>query len=338
MFACYLLKPIGKRLSRNIYDLLLNVGDYDHQIIQQSPTKSEIEHSGLKIGTKKATENSKIINFHQNKLALSNLLSIPVAAYRNYLNSMKFTEAVLEEALQVEQELIADEQQEENRINILSQWLQNTFDTQWQLLSQTPSLAIATRSKVNSQSNPEEIAALIKQISSPDEHYKRQAAKRLGEIATGNATAIEALVNLIRNTQDDETLWIAVESLWKINPGNPAAGVRRVKLVDLGMQLAGEAVALAVALVPKANGKIGVLLQVYSTDAQTQDIESSKPLLHLSPGLKLILLSETGDILREVTARNADVYIQLKFSGETGEKFSVRVALEEANITEDFEI
>ncbi|NJL78679.1 MAG: DUF1822 family protein [Richelia sp. SM2_1_7] len=81
-----------------------------------------------------------------------------------------------------------------------------------------------------------------------------------------------------------------------------------------------------------------MLLQVYSTDAQTQDIAASKPLLHLPPGLKLILLSETGDILREVIARNADVYIQLKLNGERGEKFSVKVALEAASITEDFEI
>ncbi|MBF2017821.1 MAG: DUF1822 family protein [Rivularia sp. T60_A2020_040] len=338
MFACNLFQPTGKRLSRNVYDLLLSVGDYHHQIIDQPPTVSEIQLSGLKIGTKKAIENLEIINFHQHQLACSDILSLPVAAYRSYLKSIKFTEAVLEEALQVEQELLFETEKKQSKVNLLSQWLQNTFDSQWQLLLQIPSLAIATRSTVDFESNPDEIAILIKQISEQDEHYKRKAAKRLGEIAVRNVNAIEALVNLIRNTQDDETLWVAVESLWKINPGNPAAGVRRVKLIDLGMQLRSEAVALAVALVPKGASQVGVLLQVYSTDAQTQDIAASKPLLHLPPGLKLILLSETGDILREVIARNADVYIQLKFNGERSEKFSVKVALEDASITEDFEI
>ena len=338
MFACNLLKPVGKRLSRNIYDLLLSVGDYHHQIIDQPPTASEIEFSGLKIGTKKAIEDSQIIDFHQHQLAISDILSLPVAAYRNYLKSIKFTEAVLEEALQVEQDLIVENEQKEAKFHLLTQWLQNKFDPQWQLLLQTPSLAIATRSPVDSTFDPDEIGILIKQASEQDEHYRRKAAKRLGEIAAGNVEAIKALVNLIRNTQDDETLWVAVESLWKINPGNPAAGVRRVKLIDLGIQLRSEAVALAVALVPKGDRNWGVLLQVYSTDAQTQDIAASQPLLHLPPGLKLILLSETGDILREVTARNADVYIQLKFNGERSEKFSVKVALDAASITEDFEI
>lgn len=338
MFVCNLDKQVGRRLSRDIYDLLLDVGDYHHQIITQPPQISLINFLGLKIGSQKATEDKQIIDFHQQKLAISDILSLPVAGYRNYINSIKFTELVLEEVIEVEREILIREEKKDSKINSLSQWLQNKFDTQWQLLWQTPSLAIATRNAVEYKPNPDEIAALIQQVSHQDEHYRRKAAKQLGDIAIGNTEAIAALVNLIGNTQNDETLWVAVESLWKINPGNPAAGVRRVKLLDLGMQLAGEAVALAVALVPKANGKIGVLLQVYSTDTETQDIANSQPLMHLPSGLKLILLSETGETLREVTARNTDIYIQLKFSGETSEKFSVRVALEEASITEDFEI
>ncbi|MCJ8280012.1 MAG: DUF1822 family protein [Rivularia sp. ALOHA_DT_140] len=338
MFVCNLIQPVGKRLSRNIYDLLLDVGDSYHQIIEQAPERLEIEYSGLRIGTIKAIEDANIIEFHQQKLAFSDLFSVPVAAYRNYLQSIEFTEAVLEEAVEVERELLVSEEKKEKKINFISQWLNNKFDAQWQLLWQTPSLAIATRSNCDSKPNKDEITLFIKQISEEDEHCRRKAAKKLGQVAVGNKNEIEALVNLIQNTQDDETLWVAVESLWKINPGNPTAGIRKVKLLDLGMQLAGKPVALAVALVPKVNGKIGVLLQVYSTDTETSDIVNSQSLLHLSPGLKLILLSEMGETLREVTARNADIYIQLKFNGETGDKFSVKVALGEASITEDFEI
>ena len=150
----------------------------------------------------------------------------------------------------------------------------------------------------------------------------------MGEIAVGNSNAIQALVNLLRSTSDDETLWSAVESLRKIDPSNPATGIRRVKLVDLGMQIAGNAVALAVALVQKVNDEVGVLVQVYPTGDED----------YLPADLQLLLLSESGVILREVIARRTDVCLQLKFSGEPGEKFSIKLALEKANIIENFVI
>ena len=104
-----------------------------------------------------------------------------------------------------------------------------------------------------------------------------------------------------------------------------AAGVRRVKLVDFGMQVAGEAVALAVAIVPRAVA-MAVLLQVYPTGNTA----------YLPEDLQLILLDESGQVLRQVTARPADIYIQLKLNGTPGERFSVRVALGESGLTENF--
>jgi Protein of unknown function (DUF1822) len=133
---------------------------------------------------------------------------------------------------------------------------------------------------------------------------------------------------LLQLTEDDETRWTAVESLWRIDPGNPAAGVRRVKVIDLGMQMAGEAIALAVALVQKNEQMVSVLLQVYPVNAVG----------FLPSNLKLALLDPSGQVLREVAARQADVYIQLKFNGALGERFSVRIELETSRITEDFVI
>jgi hypothetical protein len=132
----------------------------------------------------------------------------------------------------------------------------------------------------------------------------------------------------LRTTQNDETLWTTVESLRQIDPENPAVGIRRVKQIDLGMQVKGVAVALAVSLVEKNNRRVSVLLQVYPTADST----------YLPPNLKLMLLDERGNLLREVTSRDADIYIQLKLNGTQGEEFSVRVALGEVGITEDFTI
>ncbi len=344
MLNCNLLQPVGQRLSRNTYDLLLSVGDYYHGLIDEPPKISEIQRSGLKIGTQESSQKPEILKFHQQEKAWSDVLTVPVAAYRTYLKGIRLAEAICDEAMQVEQEL--EEIKQNNNIFLdalypvvkntkvlLSSWLQNVFDTDWQVCSEVSKLAIATRSFEPSNNetptNPDEIAVLIEQLSSEqNEHQRRKIAKRLGEIATGNSEAIQALVNLLHTTQNDETLWTAVESLWRIDPGNPATGVRRVKIVDLGMQVAGEAVALAVALVQRAEERVSILLQVYPVGNES----------YLPPDLKLILLDESRNILSEVAARRADVYIQLKLNGQPGEQFSVQVALGEASIMEDFVI
>ncbi|MEM1392185.1 MAG: DUF1822 family protein [Cyanobacteria bacterium P01_H01_bin.150] len=340
MLCCNLLQPVGKRLSRQVYDLLLDVGDYYHGLINKPPIISEINATGLQIGSRKASDSKEIQAFHQDEVAWSDVLRVPVAAYNTYEQAMKFTEAVFNEALEVERDFLEVNNSDQVNLQqaskilvsriILSRWLQNIFDADWQEFLQPTSFAIATRSA--SENNPEpnhsEIAALIQQLSLPNEHQQRKAAKRLGEIGVGSALVTQALVNLLRTTQNDETLWTTVESLRHIDPENPAVGIRRVKQIDLGMQVKGVAVALAVSLVEKENQRVSVLLQVYPTANNT----------YLPANLKLMLLDERGNLLREVTSRDADIYIQLKLNGTRGEEFSVRVALGEIGITEDFTI
>ena len=50
------------------------------------------------------------------------------------------------------------------------------------------------------------------------------------------------------------------------------------------------------------------------------------------------MLDESGAIFLEAKARRADNYIQLQFSGSVGERFSVKVALGEVSMTENFVI
>lgn len=152
------------------------------------------------------------------------------------------------------------------------------------------------------------------------------AAERLGEVGRGYGEAIAALIHLIRTTDDEETRWTAAESLWTINPNHPASGIRKV--ADLGMQIGGYAVALMVALLPKADGKVAILLRVYPLRGQT----------YLPPGLQLVVLDEDGDIFLDNDARDTDNYIQLKFGGSPGERFSVKVAVGDVAITQDFTI
>lgn len=101
---CNLLQPVGKRLSRQIYDYLLALGDYYHGLIHEPPVISEIQRLGLVSGSLFAAKDSIIQDFHQKEEAWSDLLIMPVAAYQTYLESIKFTNAVLNEALDLEQE------------------------------------------------------------------------------------------------------------------------------------------------------------------------------------------------------------------------------------------
>ncbi|MEZ2277033.1 MAG: DUF1822 family protein [Microcoleus sp.] len=106
------------------------------------------------------------------------------------------------------------------------------------------------------------------------------------------------------------------------SPTLSASNVREISL-------AGNPVVLIVNC-QKTAEKTEVLIRLYPLSvAQT----------YLPAGTKLIVIdSESGDVFLEAQARSADNWIQLEFSGEVGEPFSVKVALEDAEITEHFAI
>lgn len=106
------------------------------------------------------------------------------------------------------------------------------------------------------------------------------------------------------------------------------ASVRRGKLIDLGLQLAGHSVALIVQLRQASPQKTDILIQVHPTGSQT----------YLQPLLQLVVLDESKEIFLEAQARSADNYIQLQFSGKPRERFSVKIALGDVSMTENFVI
>ena len=144
-------------------------------------------------------------------------------------------------------------------------------------------------------------------------------------------------VNLSRWLQNVfEGAWQSLESFlgtanlaWSFRRSDrPETIVRGGKLIDLGIQLAGHPVALVVTLIPEADQKLNVILQLHPTASQT----------YLPQSTRLTVLDKSGEIFLEVQARSADNFIQLQFSGIAGERFSVEVALGVASIREDFVI
>ncbi len=224
----------------------------------------------------------------------------------------------------------------------LRQWLrhvaesgQNLVEEGWQTFENifaSPE-PIPVRSKTNPERTyPNAIASVIRLLQPNQlEQTRRQAAGVLGEIGAGNPEAINALTQLLHSTKDEETRWQAAISLGKIDPGNPHAGIRKVRLIDLKMQLGSHAVALVVAIMPKADGRIGVFLQVQPHNETT-----------LPSNLKLSVLSESGKTRLEVPARSdssgrgKDKSIELYFSPPPGTYFRVRVTRDDVSVTEDF--
>lgn len=104
---------------------------------------------------------------------------------------------------------------------------------------------------------------------------------------------------------------------------------KRGKLIDLGIQLSHQTVALLVNITEEAQEKISISIQLHPTGKEK----------YLPPNIKVTLLSKAGNILQQVEARGQDNYIQLKlFKGERGKRFSIEVSLDELSVRENFEL
>lgn len=156
--------------------------------------------------------------------------------------------------------------------------------------------------------------------------------------------ATESVSSALTDTATKLTQWLenAFDESWQtldrlINPEAYLAlstrsfesGARRGKLIDLGVQLGQQAVALLVNVTSEAEGKLGVLVQLHPTGESR----------YLLPDIKLSLRSPAGKTLQEVTSRSQDNYIQLKpFKGQPGKRFSVAIALGSKTVEENFEL
>lgn len=106
--------------------------------------------------------------------------------------------------------------------------------------------------------------------------------------------------------------------------GSSSSTIKRAKVIDLGLLLNGQTVALVINLQPEANSEVGILVQVLPMGEQK----------YLPTGLKLKVNLESDSA--EVEARTADNLIQLEFSQRPSRTFNVQVSLGDAVVTEEF--
>ncbi|WP_256386557.1 DUF1822 family protein [Hydrocoleum sp. CS-953] len=100
--------------------------------------------------------------------------------------------------------------------------------------------------------------------------------------------------------------------------------VKRAKVIDFGLLLNRQKVAVVITIQPEVDEEVGVLVQVHPIDEQE----------FLPPALRLKIVLESDS--EEVEARAADQLIQLEFSEIPGRYFSVKVILDDAEIVEKF--
>ncbi|NEP09157.1 MAG: DUF1822 family protein [Symploca sp. SIO2C1] len=143
-------------------------------------------------------------------------------------------------------------------------------------------------------------------------------------------------VNLSKWLEDIfEAGWQTLEEFVTPKPGNLALAfrgawqptVKGAKLIDLGVQLGNQPVALLMALTSEEEEKVGICVQVHPAGTDT----------YLPPNFRLALLSQSGETIQEVPSRSFDNFIQLpRFKCDSGEQFSIQVALDDLSITENF--
>lgn len=216
-----------------------------------------------------------------------------------------------------------------------------------------PSLQTATLLGFTEISNVEEVpVSQLRSLDSLLEHLRQstpisnpsvnaQVSSQVNERVNERVNLSQWLENLF------ETGWRSLDSL--LVSGQPhfavsfrndrlsEATVKRAKLIDLGLSLREQSVALMVAIMPSA-GQINtsetklqmeILVQMHPMGGETS----------LPADLKMSLLSPSGEVLQEVRSRSHDNYIQLKrFRGLPGECFDIQVAFHETCLTEMFKI
>jgi hypothetical protein len=108
---------------------------------------------------------------------------------------------------------------------------------------------------------------------------------------------------------------------------NSSDAINKVKLIDLKMNLASHSVMLLMTVTPQSEDKLKI-------SARLCPVSEEK---HLPLGIKLEILSELDKALKEVKAESRDYFIQLpEFTGESGDKFKLRITLSDASLTEEF--
>jgi hypothetical protein len=173
-------------------------------------------------------------------------------------------------------------------------------------------------------------------------HQIRQATFAARPVTVQSAAAKcaatkQTIVNL-RNWFEGvfEASWQSIEDILDVNTVHPIfvrsvtplrKGIKRAKLINLGVQLGDLDVILSIAIGQNQDETLSALVQLYPGPEYPR----------LPSNVRLAMLSASGAVLQQVCSRGQDNYVQLKhFKGHAGDQFSIQIARDNVNVTEYF--
>ncbi|RCJ19611.1 hypothetical protein A6770_05575 [Nostoc minutum NIES-26] len=106
------------------------------------------------------------------------------------------------------------------------------------------------------------------------------------------------------------------------------AFISRGKLIELRQQKTEQTVVLVVTLTPENESEMDVIVEIHPTKGE----------IYLPQNLQLKILDLEGACVMEAQTRSTNKNIQLQFSGEIGEHFSVKLVLGDSSTIESFAI
>jgi hypothetical protein len=149
----------------------------------------------------------------------------------------------------------------------------------------------------------------------------------------GYLNKFKPLVNLSQWFEDIfDASWQAVDAVLGSKPIDLAYSfryapeVKRCKLIELGTP--DQSVAMTVVVAGESESEMGITVEVQPPIGQT----------YLPSNLQMMVLDEDGEVVIDARARSDNESIQLEFDGELGDRFSVKVALDDVSVTENFVI
>jgi hypothetical protein len=117
----------------------------------------------------------------------------------------------------------------------------------------------------------------------------------------------------------------SAEQILAQNPENTTTNVQKGTLLDFGGESSSKPIALIVGLIPTFEQEINIYVKVCPAGSEN----------YLPEELELMVLDEKGTSVMQAIARTTKS-IQLNFSSQFGENFSIKVALGDISFTEVF--
>ncbi|MEG3839185.1 DUF1822 family protein [Microcoleus sp. herbarium14] len=235
-------------------------------------------------------------------------------------------ELVLSELHSLDDFLLHLEHLSESKV-ALRLWLDNLFTSDWD--------SVESIFNPQPETSPSEIENPVK--SNLGNWFKNVAETGWQKIEQGIEQGKESLENLISPDENHNFAFrggggnLRGESALRGRESSinrfPEADVTRAKLIDLGMRLGRTTVALLVAIAEEDDRTFRVHVQLYPAIGER----------YLPTNIKLSLISDTGENLHEVKSTVQNLCILLNdFHVEPDESFSIRVALDDLSVTENF--